>query len=177
MNERHLVGGLRVRFLFLALILAGSGLGILAWARLQLSRQEQRREKLWMGLKKSPSWNAAVTEPGEIVLIAQVEGWEPGPSDTPVHAVHTRTLSRFWIVRLAVIATEQGDYPPDECNVLTHSPFDDFGIKSKGQKFQLVLRARDGSLEFLHPHGTTPPKIVWAFHEGPYELVSHQEIW
>jgi hypothetical protein len=56
-----------MRTIILVVLLVAMGLGALAWARLQLARQEDRREELGARLRESPTWRTAVEAADPVV--------------------------------------------------------------------------------------------------------------
>lgn len=90
----------------------------------------------------------------EIVLLADVQNWEPIFPDGHLDAASRDRLINVvddvviigehnWILSFTVAKVVKGEFPSKELHVLLHSP-SQFGVRKPGQRFTLIIRRHPG---------------------------------
>jgi hypothetical protein len=173
MSDDKKSDGLMVGILIVlgAVLLAGLGVGSLVLRRYQFGREQERRAVATRNL-------SAIRQAMEelVTIVGEVEGQDSLPSETPVHACRASVADPRWIVRFKVLERGHGNYSFEVCNILVHSPSEDLGVQTPGQKLRLRLRVAKQPPQIVAPTEDTVARIQFADSDGILELISYDAI-
>lgn len=172
MSENNKSDGLTVAILIAlgVVVLAALAVGSMGLRKYQLNREQERRAQAARNLAQI---RLALES---IVIIGQVEGWEPVASETIVHASPATVKAPFWIVKLKVLETPGHNYPIETCNILVNDALSELGVHSVGQKIRIVTRRTNSPPKLLEATAEERSIIVWAEPGGPLELIAHEPM-